>query len=79
MIFLKIFLAWKLEGVEIKKLSEKMNFREFLWCHQESNRGHTDFQSVALPTELWHPRKCGAKIKVFSSVQTVLAKKRLFF
>lgn len=26
----------------------------FLWCHQESNRGHTDFQSVALPTELWH-------------------------
>lgn len=26
----------------------------FKWCHQESNRGHTDFQSVALPTELWH-------------------------
>ena len=26
----------------------------FMWCHQESNRGHTDFQSVALPTELWH-------------------------
>ena len=24
------------------------------WYHQESNRGHTDFQSVALPTELWH-------------------------
>ena len=24
------------------------------WCHQESNRGHTDFQSDALPTELWH-------------------------
>ena len=25
------------------------------WCHQESNRGHKDFQSFALPTELWHP------------------------
>ncbi len=22
------------------------------WCHQESNRGHKDFQSFALPTEL---------------------------
>ncbi len=26
----------------------------FLWCLQESNQGHTDFQSVALPTELRH-------------------------
>ena len=26
----------------------------FKWCHQESNRGHKDFQSFALPTELWH-------------------------
>ena len=25
-----------------------------LWCHQESNQGHKDFQSFALPTELWH-------------------------
>ena len=25
-----------------------------VWCHQESNRGHKDFQSFALPTELWH-------------------------
>lgn len=24
----------------------------FLWYLQESNQGHTDFQSVALPTEL---------------------------
>ena len=28
----------------------------FKWCHQESNRGHKDFQSFALPTELWHHR-----------------------
>ena len=26
----------------------------FVWYHQESNRGHKDFQSFALPTELWH-------------------------
>ncbi len=24
------------------------------WCHLESNQGHMDFQSIALPTELWH-------------------------
>ena len=38
------------------------------WYHQESNRGHKDFQSFALPTELWHHRYClfaGAKIGVF--------------
>ena len=29
-------------------------FRSRKWCHQESNRGHKDFQSFALPTELWH-------------------------
>ena len=23
-----------------------------LWCHRESNQGHKDFQSFALPTEL---------------------------
>ena len=34
---------------ELKNLLEK-----FVWCHQESNRGHKDFQSFALPTELWH-------------------------
>ena len=28
----------------------------FVGCHQESNRGHKDFQSFALPTELWHHR-----------------------
>ena len=28
--------------------------KSFSWYHQESNRGHKDFQSFALPTELWH-------------------------
>ena len=28
------------------------------WYHQESNRGHKDFQSFALPTELWYHTSC---------------------
>ena len=38
-----------------------------VWCHQESNRGHKDFQSFALPTELWHHVSCfvGAKVVIF--------------
>ena len=42
--------------------------KSFLWCHQESNRGHKDFQSFALPTELWHPSflpKSAAKVLLF--------------
>ena len=46
---------------EIKKIPEIAEFQRisrvkssFEWCHQESNRGHKDFQSFALPTELWH-------------------------
>ena len=27
---------------------------EALWYHLESNQGHQDFQSCALPTELWY-------------------------
>ena len=33
----------------------------FVWYLQESNQGHTDFQSVALPTELRYPMS-GSKI-----------------
>jgi hypothetical protein len=37
-----------------------------VWYHQESNRGHKDFQSFALPTELWHLKRfAGAKVGVF--------------
>ena len=25
-----------------------------MWCHLELNQGHQDFQSCALPTELWY-------------------------
>ena len=34
------------------------------WCHQESNRGHKDFQSFALPTELWHQSFATAKVEI---------------
>ena len=34
-----------------------------LWCHQESNRGHKDFQSFALPTELWHLAELRCKVR----------------
>ena len=39
---------------ESKKESITFVILSFAWCHQESNRGHKDFQSFALPTELWH-------------------------
>lgn len=32
-----------------------------MWYHRDSNLGHTDFQSVALPTELWYLKR-GANI-----------------
>ena len=38
-----------LVSAEYKRLNERRK-----WYHQESNRGHKDFQSFALPTELWH-------------------------
>ena len=41
--------------LEISRLQRPTQFiNQKMWCHQESNRGHKDFQSFALPTELWH-------------------------
>jgi hypothetical protein len=37
-----------------KKAPRILHGAFFVWCHLELNQGHTDFQSVALPTELWH-------------------------
>ena len=49
------------------------------WRHQESNRGHKDFQSFALPTELWHQRAnfrfAGAKVGQFSETTKHLPQK----
>ena len=36
-----------------------------MWYHQESNQGHKDFQSFALPTELWY-RKAKANILILN-------------
>ena len=44
--------------------------RSCKWCHQESNRGHKDFQSFALPTELWHHHFLFAGANVGSIFQT---------
>ena len=37
---------------KIKKALENQGLLR--WCLQESNQGHMDFQSIALPTELRH-------------------------
>ena len=44
----------------------------FKWCHRDSNQGHKDFQSFALPTELWHQHlysayliQASAKVTIF--------------
>ena len=47
-----------------------------MWYHSESNQGHTDFQSVALPAELWyHNFFDDAKVKQFFYIK----KKNVFF
>ena len=39
--------------LKINEINEKNRLKKrFSWFLQESNQGHTDFQSVALPTEL---------------------------
>ena len=37
----------------------------FLWCWEESNCRHMDFQSIALPSELQHHRLWTTKIGIF--------------
>ena len=46
----------------------------FMWYLQESNQGHTDFQSVALPTELRYLLKAGANINVIYFLQNIKLK-----
>ena len=35
-----------------KKRATFLQLSHLQWCHRESNQGHKDFQSFALPTEL---------------------------
>ncbi len=70
-----------LEGFGVKKRPLTLNKLAvfFKWYHQESNRGHKDFQSFALktskscrfrrqPTELWHfilSKSCANSLLIF--------------
>ena len=66
-------LGWKTK----KAATFYRNCLIFKWCHQESNRGHKDFQSFALPTELWHHRFCECKGKCFFCIMQVFVIKIL--
>ena len=47
----------------LKPKKPKHNAWVLKWYLQESNQGHTDFQSVALPTELRYLANCGCKYR----------------
>ena len=54
-------------AVKEKTLDNHMKIKglqSFKWCLQESNQGHMDFQSIALPTELRHQLRVGKNIKI---------------
>ena len=62
------------DTINKKRVTILGNSLRKLWYHQESNRGHKDFQSFALPTELWHHCRnknrnhfliAGAKVRFF--------------
>ena len=52
-----------------------------MWCLQESNQGHMDFQSIALPTELRHQTAVsGCKYNFhFWIYKLIQGKSKLFF
>ena len=68
--------------VLVKKKGVTFSSDSFLvWYHQESNRGHKDFQSFALPTELWHQLFffCECKGNDIFLIAKIFANKSLFF
>ena len=70
----KVFITQKRESFRRTTL--------FTWCHQESNRGHKDFQSFALPTELWHLADLRVQRYYFEAKQPnfkMIKFKKLFF
>ena len=46
------FRAFDLGTTLTEKPLSECTERGFEWCHRDSNQGHKDFQSFALPTEL---------------------------
>jgi hypothetical protein len=63
------------EGTEFPAKKNRTPIKEFgfLWYHSDLNQGLTDFQSVALPTELWYRfnRATNVKQKMFNSNMSV--------
>ena len=60
------------------KKRPKLRFGSFLWCWTELNCRHTDFQSVALPTELQHRSLFeGAKVQLFFELSVLNRKKSI--
>ncbi len=55
-IFCRFLRAWGKQKIPISLGNQDFTVFCFSskWCHRESNQGHKDFQSFALPTELWH-------------------------
>ena len=47
------------DGESESKTSGPMGSACRLWYHLDSNQGHMDFQSIALPPELWYPMEGG--------------------
>ena len=47
----------------------------FLWCWEESNCRHMDFQSIALPSELQHHLLGMQRYSIFPTLQTFLEQK----
>jgi hypothetical protein len=48
------------------------------WYLQESNQGHMDFQSIALPTELRYRCYCGCKYRTIFILSKTNDKKNQF-
>ena len=56
-----------------------MSYGIILWYLQESNQGHKDFQSFALPTELRYHALADANIKCFFISANEILKKSIVF
>ena len=71
-IFCRFLRAWGKQKIPISLGNQDFTVFCFSskWCHQESNRGHKDFQSFALPTELWHQSFSFAVAKVSKVFET---------
>ena len=84
-IFCRFLRAWGKQKIPISLGNQDFTVFCFSskWCHQESNRGHKDFQSFALPTELWHHHVVlyivvsitGAKVDIIFNLANVLKEK----